>query len=574
MTISVDADPTTQLIRVSAPARLADIVSSIPGLRAMRGAGNVWEGPVTAATVIAIAYDLSSLKGFEPTAGAQSLMNFTLALQAEVDQVKTAGVTGYDDRLWDYQPAGVWMLVNRKRALLGDDMGTGKTVMALTAARHVSPRTTLVVAPNSMKHRWGREVETWFPEAAPFVLDGTAKNKAEVMFAAADAAAEDTPVVVSVNWESLTSLSRISGYGSIKLTEKDNTKGPLNDVLWECVIADEAHRAKDPKAKQTRALWFLAKEAEYRWGLTGTPVLNTPSDLWAIGRFYDPATYGTSSHRWHQRYVAFDDTYWGPEDTGLRHEREKEFAAWFDLGFIRRTKAEVLDLPPVSFQTRELEMTPKQRAAYNRMVTDMMTVIDDQFLIANNPLTLLTRLSQIASATPVIEDMRVVALDNPSNKIKALMDFIEDELPEDEQMVIASPAEKLISLACSELERKGHEFIRITGKETSKVRDINIERFQASEVRFAMVTTGAGSEGIDLFAANTLMHLNRSYKYGENTQIESRVDRAGQTKPVTIIDLVSKGTVDEAVLSALQSKEEMAEQVLRDQARQLLRSKV
>ena len=576
--ILVDATPKT--IRVEAPARLADIVSSIPGLRAVKGEA-AWEGPTTAAAIISISRNLAHLQGFMPSTRATALMSRIKDLKTTVKLAKKGLCPDYDDRLWETQPAGVWMLVERKRAVIGDDMGTGKTVMGLTAARQVKPGKTLVVAPNSMKYRWAREVETWFPEAAPFVLDGTAANKQKVMEEVLHATEEGYPVVVSVNWESLAPLSRIAGYGSIKLTEKDVAFGPLNNVEWDCVIADEVHRAKDPKAKQTRALWYLAKPAEYRWGLTGTPVLNSPADLWAIGRFYDPDTYGTSSHKWHHYFVEYEDTYWGPVDKGLRRDHADEFAAWFDLGFIRRTKEEAgLGLPEITYQTRELALTPKQKAAYNKMVKDMMVVIDDDYLIATNPLTLLTRLSQIASATPVVDDMNVIALDNPSNKINALVGTpknpgIIDELGEGKSLVVFAQSEKLITLACSELDRRGFDYIRITGQENARTRDVNIELFQGGEVPIAMVTLAAGNEGIDLFAADTAVFLQRSYAYGMNTQAESRIHRAGQTSDkVTVIDLVSKGTVDEDVIKALQSKGEMAEQVLRDQARHLLRERV
>jgi SNF2 family DNA or RNA helicase len=206
-----------------------------------------------------------------------------------------------------------------------------------------------------------------------------------------------------------------------------------------------------------------------------------------------------------------------------------------------------------------------------------MTVIDDEFLVANDPLSLLTRLSQIASATPVIEEMKVVALDTPSNKITAMLEILE-EMPEEQQVVVFSASRKLVDLAEGELRKKNISFVRITGAEDSKVKDMNAAYFQKGGARIALCTLGAASEGIDLFAADTAIFLNRSYKYiesGVGQQAESRIDRQGQTaERLTYIDLVSIGTVDEAVISALLSKGEMAEQVLRDHTRPLLQKKV
>jgi len=556
-----------QLVLV-APPRLADVIARIPGLKAERGT-DAWVGKVTPALVFAIAAELSGIEGFSPSPTVTNL-----ARQFKLDRMQTAlhkadPPVEYEPRLYDYQHAGVEMLL-KGGCLLGDEMGTGKTVMALTAARQAGGA-VLVVAPNSMKHRWAREAEVWYPEAVSFVLEGTAKQKQKTIHEATYAWHHgDQPVIVTTNWESLRALSRLAPYGSVKRTEKEKEAGPLNNsISWNVVIADEAHRAKDPKAKQTRALWAVAHGASYRWALTGTPVLNTPGDLWSIGRFYDPDTYTDSRHKWHNRFVDYIETQWGPKDIGLRKDRANEFAAWFDLSFIRRTKDEVLDLPPITYQTRELELTSKQSAAYNRMVTEMIVAVEGGVLMATDPLALLTRLSQIASATPVVHDLDVVGLDLPSNKVGALLEILDEG---DRQVVVFAQSRKLIELAEGELLRKGIDTVSITGRVTAEQRDMNVTTFQNGGARVALCTLGAGSEGINLYAADTAVFLQRSYAYGMNQQAESRIHRNGQeADKVTIIDLVSKGTLDEDVIAALHSKGAMSEQVLRDQARDLLR---
>jgi SNF2 family DNA or RNA helicase len=564
------------MVRITAPSRLADIISRIPNLRAVRGS-DAWEGPICPALMFAIAADLSKLQGFTPSAEVVEVMKTYQALRTlVVDRKVGFDDAEYDDRLFHYQRAGVWMLM-QGGCLLGDEMGTGKTVMALTAARQLwlggHTANILVVCPNSMKHRWIEEAETWFPEADGFVVGGTKAQKTKTIEAAGLASGVG-PVVVATNWESLRTLSRVAGYGSQKLTEADAQEGPLNTELgWDVVIADEAHRAKDPNSKQTRALWALGKGAEYRWALTGTPVLNTPGDLWAIGRFYDPESYGGGRQKWHNRFVAFIETNWGPKDIGMNRSRESEFQAWFDMRFIRRTKDEVLDLPPVTYQTRTIEMHSKQRSAYNRMVKDMIVAIDDGILVATDPLALLTRLSQIASATPVVEDGEVIALDTPSNKVTAVLEIL-DELEEDKQLVVFAASRKLIELCASELDRKGTSNVSVTGAVDPALRAANVQRFQEGQVRVALVTLGAGSEGINLYAADTAVFMQRSYSFGQSLQAEARIHRIGQEADhVTIIDLVSEETVDEVVLDVLRSKGEMSEEVLRDRAREILGSK-
>ena len=258
----------------------------------------------------------------------------------------------------------------------------------------------------------------------------------------------------------------------------------------------------------------------------------------------------------------------------MNKARESEFQAWFDLSFIRRTKDEVLDLPPVTRQVRTIELHKDQKAAYNRMVKDMIVAIGDGILVATDPLALLTRLSQIASATPVVDDGEVIALNTPSNKITAVMEIL-DEMDEDKQLVVFAASRKLIELCGSELDRKGISSVQITGSVDPALRAANVQRFQQGGARVALVTLGAGSEGINLYAADTAVFMQRSYSYGQSLQAEARIHRIGQeAEHVTIIDLVSEGTIDETVIDVLQSKGEMSEEVLRDAARQLLEAKV
>jgi SNF2 family DNA or RNA helicase len=556
------------VLTVEAPARLAPLIARIPGIKA--GVTGVWFGDPTYSTLAAIMTELSGLEGFEATERATSFLraakdDVALIRECKADPTHRACM---DERLFDYQHAGVSMLLGGS-CLLGDEMGTGKTVMALTAARIVGGP-MLVVAPNSMKYRWQEEAAVWYPEASTFVVAGTAKKKEATIEAAQGAwAAGDRPVIVITNWESMRTLTRMAGYGSIKLTDKEKSLGPLNRIPWNIVCADEAHRAKDAKSKQTRALWRVSRGARYRWALTGTPVLNTPGDLWSIGRFYAPDEYGDSRHSWHNRYIDFIETNWGPKDIGLRKDRQKEFEWWFDASSIRRTKEDVLDLPEVTYQTRHLDLDPKQASAYKKMLDDLIVRIDGGILLVTDPLALLIRLSQIASATPVIGEDGIVGLIDPSNKVKAVLELL-DELGE-KQLVVFAQSRKLIELLESALDKRKVSHMSITGAVKPEIRTFNVNEFQAGRKRVALCTLGAGSEGINLFAADTVCFMQRSYSYGMSQQAEARVHRIGQERPVTVIDLVSKDTVDEDVIEALYSKSEMAEEVLRDRARQLLR---
>ena len=539
-------------LHVAAPARVASRIGNIPGLRAARGTGE-WTAPMSMALAFQLGNDFPGQLTVDHT--VNEWVDRALAPHAPVDTTES---------LYDYQHSAVRGMLDRKGFLLGDEMGTGKTVMALEAMRHAGKTYNLVVCPNSMKYRWAEEAATWFPGANVIVLDGSTKNKIAQL-----SPRPVTQTLVIVNWESLRHLTRLAGYGSVPRTPAEQEAKILNTFPWGVVVADEAHRAKDPKAKQTRALWAVSQGATYRWALTGTPVLNTPSDIWSIGKFYDPESYGPSKHAWCNRYVAFEETRWGRNDIGLRSDRKDELHAWFDLNFTRRTKDEVLDLPDITYQRRELDMTPPQRKAYKDFLDRMMSQIDEGIVVADNPLTQILRLQQAASAKLTLDSQDRVQLDTPSCKVTAVLELV-DEMG-GKPLVVFAQSKKLINLVDAALSKKGIDFIRVTGDETGIERAENVTRFQNGGVPVALCTLSAGGEGINLFAADTLVFMQRSYAYGQNKQAEARVHRNGQTNHVTIIDLVSRGTIDEEVIEVLASKGEMAEQILRDRMRARLR---
>ena len=556
MSVTVHYDGGIDRIVVEAPARLARVIGRIPTARQVRGEER-WLVSPDWLSILAIGTELGDVDGFVSTPAMDSLVDKWLSHEGVVSMCKGLD-DGQDPRLWSYQYAGVACL-QTGGFVLGDEMGTGKTVMALSAIRGLpEARRILVVSPKSMIHRWAREAEVWFPEAQAFVLDGTKAQREKKWKYIMEETPRDHPVIVTVNWEALRSLAGQISYGSTK----SQPPGILDECDWDVVIADEAHRAKDPKAQQTRALKHVAQNARWRWALTGTPVLNTPGDMWSLLDFAVPDLTPRSRMRWHDRYIDYIETRFGPQDTGLRRDTRVELLRFWDMVSLRRTKDDVLDLPPITYQRREVDMAPEQARVYRKLEKDMIASVDGGIVASTDPLSLLTRLSQAASATLAIDESGGVTLDAPSNKVQALLEILAEG---EGQVAVFAASKKLINVAADALQKAKISFVRITGDETGEIRDMNVEHFQRGGARVALCTLGAGSEGINLFAADTAVFLQRSYSYGQNQQAESRVHRAGQEADrVTIVDLVSLNSVDELVLDALASKGEMAQEVLRD----------
>lgn len=500
-----------------------------------------------------------------------------------------------DPRLYSFQRFGVQWLMQAGSGLLGDEMGTGKTIQVLTAMRILQEEMgqltlpALVVAPNSVKINWAKEAAVWFPTATPYVLTGTATVKAKLLAAAA----KDPTALVVTNFESTFRLSRLAGYGSIRLArckECDKAYGldikpaacevhprPLNAIPFRTVVVDEAHRIKDPKAKQTRATWALgsAPSVTRRWALTGTPLANDPSDLWSLGRFFAPDEYPTKSKFVDRYCLQAWNNHGGLEVVGINPEHRDEFYRIFDPRFRRMPKALVLQqLPPKIRQTRLVEMTPKQKKAYDEVHSRLVTrLADGSVLVAKSDLSAQIRLLQLASSYCTVEYVDpedpstwLVHLAEPSPKVDELM-VVLDELG-DRQVVVAAEQRKLIELAARRLEKAGISHGLITGAIDAYDRQQALESFQAGKLRVLLFTLKAGGTGLTMTAADTMIRLQRSWSMIDNMQGEDRVHRIGSEihEAINIIDIVTQDTVEEVQIERLYQKSRRLQEITRDRA--------
>lgn len=469
----------------------------------------------------------------------------------------------FSEHLFPFQRDGVEFCVNAGSALLGDQMGTGKTIQAIEWMRQYAGHwgsSHLVVCPNSMKFHWASEIEKWWPQATVIPVDGSAVKRRKLIAAGREA---QFPVFV-VNFESLRSHTRLAPWGGRALTEAQATPKEFNDFDWRCVVVDEAHKIKDPKAQQTMAVKQMGLQAEHRLAMTGTPLLNNPDDIWSIMSFVAPNEWG-ARNQFRNRYCIMQNAWHGGfENKGLRPELIPEFDSFFQPRFIRRTKTEVLpDLPEkMEIDYRVLPMSPKQTKAYKALTDDMMAVIDGELLVAENPLSLTIRLRQIACALPVVEGGQVVELATPSNKLDAIMDILAES--PGEPLVVYAESRKFIELLHRELEKKGYRCGLVTGAQGAAIREQHVANFQAGKLDVMLGTLGAGAEGITLTAASTIVLAQQSWAHATNAQAIDRIHRIGQTRGVHPIVLISEGTIDHAVALMDKTKEGRMQELVRD----------
>ena len=512
----------------------------------------------------------------------------SLAMREELD---AAG----DEDLLPHQRADVAFLTMAERALLLNQVGTGKSASVIRSVATLARRgedvfPMLVVAPNTVKGTWVREIDRWWPEDLPKPVVSVASGSATQRRKALNPDAAD---IYIVHWEALRLHSRLAPYGSIALKRCKACGGmgsveeracqvherELNEIPFRTVVADEAHRCKNSKSLQTLALRGATGDARYRFALTGTPIANSPLDLWSLLHWVDPREWPAKS-KWQDRLIDFTFNIWGGvEVRGIKPDAEGEFHSTVDPRMRRMLKSVVAPfLPPVVYERRDVPMQPKQRKAYQQMEDHLVAQLDGGMLIAANPMVQVGRLTQLASANGEIEvdpatgEPKVVLTD-PSNKIDAFMDDLEDF--GGQPMIVFAQSKQLINLLSQHMTKKGLVHGMITGDVPSDVREQVIKDFQGGTYDYVLLTIAAGGEGITLTRAGIAVFLQRSWSPIQMEQALARNHRIGSEQHDSIlrVDYVTPDSIEDAQMGALRAKGNMLEQVVRDkdQLRKLLK---
>lgn len=472
------------------------------------------------------------------------------------------------DWLLGFQEEDVLKLIDRKSALVGNEMGTGKTyeAIALDLIRRAGEGTqrestkTLVVAPLTiLETTWERK----FNELAPHLRTITIDPKNRGKFVAA--LKSDEYDVYIMHWDVL------------RILAPKRKPGPLRDVIWFHIIADEAHRAKNRKAQQTQSLKVL--RTKYRTAMTGTPVMNKPQDLWSILNWLHHDLW-TSYWNFYKRFVDYEIIYPHGYHEIKGPKNEEALRRAIEPYFVRRRKEDVLkDLPDKYYTEIEVELGLKQRKAYDEMKKEMIAWLETQDgtkpLAAPVVIAQLIRLQQFALAYADVtyatdsEGQVVggsVSLTEPSAKVDALFQIIDDlgEGLKDEPLVIFSQFKQAIYLIERRLQERSTEYVRITGDDSGEVRRHAVDNFQSGVSHIFLGTIGAGSEGITLTRSSTVIFLDRDWTPARNAQAEDRLHRIGQEEAVQVIDIVARRTVDQYRMARLEMKKEWIRRMIDD----------
>lgn len=587
MPVNVELDETGKHIIIGAEWRYKELCKSIPGA-SYSAKDQLWRIPVSWATCLSLRSTFRDelVIGERLGAWAQNELVARVNPSNELRDLESLPEgEGYQD-LFPHQRAGVKFLATARRALLADEPGLGKTAQAIRALAELNGRgeqvfPALVVCPNTLKKNWKREFAKWWPGVKVTVIKGSATQRKKQF-------EEEGTHVYVINWESLRSHSRLAPYGSVALARCTECGGhdekvsenrcevhlrELNKIDFKAVIADEMHRSKEPKSKQTRALWAATGDADIRYALTGTPIANNVLDMWAILHWISPEEW-PSKTRWIDRMIdTMLNAFGGMMVLGVKSHMEQEFHAAINPRMRRMLKARVLPwLPEMMFERRDVEMSPKQKKAYEQMRDLMIAELENgDAVVAPSPLTQTTRLLQFASSFAEIQvdettgETKTVLV-GPSAKIDALMDDIKSGDFGDDSVAVCAVSRQLIELLSAELTKAEIPHGLITGAQDEDERQKAVDDFQSGRTKWVLFTAAAGGVGITLTAGRRLVMLQRPWSLVEHKQAIDRIHRIGSEihDSVVIMDYVTEGTIEERVLQVLETKADNFEQIVKD----------
>lgn len=459
------------------------------------------------------------------------------------------------------------------------EMGTGKTKVAIDTAAWLylrgKIRLLVVIAPNGVHRNWvDREIPAHMPEwcnpltlAWSSSLDTTKKGRAlidSVCWGADHAGLR----VVAFNVEA---FQQLKGKARM-LLERMLTAMPAMLVL------DESSRIKTPGATRTKTLCTLSKKARYRRILTGTPVTNSPLDLYSQFKFLGDG------------YLGFDNFYsfkhhyaeWSKEHNWKAGKDYEKLVGYRNLPELtqrvealsyRVLKRDCLDLPPKLYQQRSVEMTDQQEALYERLRKQTLLEVEQGSITMQNVLTRMLRLQQVLGGFITTDDGKDVSIferhrDNP--RIMALLDYVEE--CSGKAIVWARFIPEIKALAASLRAVYGPDsVVEYWGDISKEDRERAVNSFQDDHtVRFFVGNQTTGGIGLTLTAAEYMHYYSNNFSYEVRTQSEDRPHRSGLTHAVTYVDYTTPGTLDEHITTALLRKYDVARQITRDEVRDWL----
>jgi superfamily II DNA or RNA helicase len=457
-----------------------------------------------------------------------------------------------------YQKQGLnWLAFLHRfglNGILADDMGLGKTLQTLAMIQRAREMTnsqfpSLIICPTSVVNNWKSEVQKFFRECHVIVYSG--KNREKKL--------QRLHELIDCSSAGLATPLVVTSYEIARLDHEN-----LNRISWLYVVVDEGHNIKNPNAQRTKAIKTI--NGQHKLALTGTPIQNNLEELWSL---FDYAMPGFLGNR-----TAFRNLYgrggrinWD----AVRHGKAplKERVHPFIMRRLKETVAK--DLPQKIIVDQKVELTPRQVALYKKVISGpeykrLVEEVDQKGVGRSRPLILaaFTKLRLICNH-PILaqEDRRANLRYEDSGKLVSLKELMEEVVEGEHRALLFSQSTQMLNIIEDFFRKWRLTSIRLDGSTPPNQRSILVDEFNRnSKLHCFLLSTKAGGTGLNLTGADTVIFYDHDWNPANDKQAQDRAYRIGQTKPVTVYRLISKGTIEEKIIERQAIKQSLADEII------------
>ena len=456
---------------------------------------------------------------------------------------------------FSHQIDGVRFGLNKKKFLLCDDQGLGKTKQIIDFVGCLEKTDTInkvliVCGVNSLKYNWQSEISihsdekgwvlgTRFRKRTGKAYEGSTKDKLEDL--------DNLPNCRYI----ITNIETLRA-GAEKIS-KSKYHFPIAEKLHELckngtisVIAfDEAHRSKEPTSLQSRAM--INVTAKYMVAMSGTPLMNNPLDLYFPMKWLGYENH--SFYQFKQHYCTLGG--WGGSQV-VGYKNLEEIRAMMNNIMLRRLKTEVIDLPEKIRKIEYVDMTPKQSQIYKEVYMGVMNELQ-KIKFSNNPLSMMIRLRQATGWTGILSQTV-----QESAKMERMIELVNEIVASGQKAIVFSNWESMTEVAREKL--KAYNPAYITGATKADERMKEVDRFQNDDkCKVIIGTIGAMGTGLTLTAAQNVIFLDSPWNMALKAQAEDRAHRIGTKGTVSVITLCCRDTIDERIEELVEKKGQIAD---------------
>ena len=471
-------------------------------------------------------------------------------IQLKKPEVKMPAGFSFKTKPFQHQIEGFQYGLNNDRWLLGDEQGLGKTKQAIDIAvakklQRGYKHCLIICGVNGLKWNWRNEIHTHSNESAWILGQRFSNRYSKINIGSSADKLED-----------LKNLDHINSYFLITNVETLRNKDIVTELQKLCkdktiglVVIDEVHKCKNPSSQQGKGI--LKVQPECRIAMTGTPLMNTPMDLFIILKWL-----GYEKHAFYafKNHYCVMGGYGGYEVIGYKNLDELQER--LDNVMLRRLKNDVLDLPEKVRVTEYVELTPRQKQIYDEVTAEIKMNID-QIKMVNNPLAELIRMRQATGYTGILSSTI-----KESAKLDRMEELVDEAISNGKKVVIFSNWTQMTLPIYNRLAVKYHGTY-ITGEVDSDQRAEHVRRFQEDDdCKFVVGTIGAMGTGLTLTAGTVEIFMDEPWNRANKEQAEDRCHRVGTKESITIYTLIAKNTIDERINDIVEQKGMMADMLV------------